>query len=70
MRRRWMQLRPGPRENVVSAVSAGLLGAGVSLAAFYFVRLFLAREPLEGTGPESSDRTSLPVRDQDDRTSS
>lgn len=70
MRRRWVQVRPGRRENLLSGLSAGLLGAGVGLTAFYLVRLFLAREPLEGTRAERKDRTRLPVRDEDVRTSS
>ncbi len=65
MKRRWVQVPPSPRENLLSAVSAGLLGAGVGIAAFYFVRLFLAREPISGMRPEHLDRTPPPESGED-----
>ena len=65
MRRRWVQVPPGPREEVVSAVAAGLLGAGVGLVTFYLVRLLLAREPIEGPGPDDSGRPRLPASGED-----
>lgn len=50
---KWIRMPPDRRETGVAALAAGLLAAGVGMATFYVVRLFLTREPLNGpdTGP-------------------
>ncbi len=47
MKKRWIRLRPERRDTAAAALVATTLGFGVGMAAFYVVRLFLAREPLD-----------------------
>lgn len=46
---RYRRRRLRPAENAASAVVSLAIGAAAAAAAFYTVRLFLAREPLEGS---------------------
>ncbi|MFQ5536788.1 MAG: hypothetical protein ACE5GJ_04980 [Gemmatimonadota bacterium] len=48
MRRRWIRLKPGRRENAMAAMAAGVVAVGVGAVAFHVTRLLLAREPLSG----------------------
>ncbi len=43
----YRRTEPGARENLGAALVAAGLATGVAATAFYLVRLFLAREPLE-----------------------
>ena len=43
---RWIRNRPERRHDVRSAVTAIGIGAAVGAAAFYVMRIVLAREPL------------------------
>ena len=45
---KWIRMPPDRHETAVASLAAGLLAAGVGMATFYLVRLFLAREPLNG----------------------
>jgi len=47
MRKRWIRLEPDRKDDAAAAVLAVTLGLGVGAVAFYLVRLFLAREPLD-----------------------
>jgi hypothetical protein len=45
---RYRRRRPRPSETVTSAAVSLAIGAAAAATAFYVVRLFLAREPLDG----------------------
>jgi len=47
MSRFYRRTKPGLRDNLEAGILAAGLAAGVAAVSFYFVRLFLAREPLE-----------------------
>ena len=47
MTRFYRRKEPGPRETLGAGLLALGLATGVAAVSFYFVRLFLAREPLE-----------------------
>jgi hypothetical protein len=54
---RYVRNRPRLGDDVAAALVSGALGVGVGLVAFYFVRLVLAREPMESSstsGPEET----------------
>lgn len=52
----WIRRRPTARDSAAAGITALTLAAGVGLATFYVVRLFLSREPL--TVPEPGGRTA------------
>jgi len=61
MSRYYRRTEPGPGENLRAGLIAGGMAAAVAAVSFYFVRMFLAREPLEpleALGSSDSD-TSL-----------
>lgn len=47
MTRYYRRTDPGKAENLKAGLVAGGLAAAVAAVSFYFVRVFLAREPLE-----------------------
>ena len=47
MTRYYRRKHAGPRENLGAGLLAAGLAAGVAAVSFYFVRLFLSREPME-----------------------
>ena len=49
---RYLRNRPTREDDRRAALVSTAVAAGVGLVVFYFVRLLLAREPLE-TGPEA-----------------
>jgi hypothetical protein len=52
--RYFRRIRPSPKDNLGAGLVAAGLAATVAAVAFYFVRLFLAREPLtDPEGPEA-----------------
>jgi hypothetical protein len=54
MSRFYRRIEPGFGENLRAGLVAGGLAAITAAVSFYFVRMFLAREPLEPLeGPES-----------------
>jgi hypothetical protein len=44
---RYIRKPPERKDDVAAGLLSAALGVGVGLVAFYFVRLMLAREPLE-----------------------
>ena len=52
---RYIRNTPGPRDNAAAAIFSGLLGAGVGLVVFYFLRLLLARDEA-GTPTDADSR--------------
>jgi len=50
---RWIRRPLERRDETAAGVVSAALGVGVGLVAFYFVRLMLSREPLEG-GPQAT----------------
>lgn len=48
---RYLRNAPGPRENAAAAVASGVLAVGVGLVAFYFLRLFMARDSVAEGDP-------------------
>lgn len=45
---RYIRMEPDRSDNAKAVVVSAALGAGLGIVAFYFVRLMLSREPLDG----------------------
>jgi hypothetical protein len=54
MTRYYRRKEPGAGENFRAGLVAGALATAVAAVSFYFVRLFLSREPLEPRGEEAA----------------
>lgn len=63
MKRRWIRLEPGRKENALAAGIALGAAAGVAAVLFYFGRILISREELPPL-PERGDEgpTKLPER--------
>jgi len=60
MSKYYRRTEPGPGENLRAGLIAGGVAAAVAAVSFYFVRMFLAREPLEPLETlENSDTDNL-----------
>ena len=66
MTRYYRAKRPGSRENLGAGLVALGLAAGVAAVSFYFVRLFLAREPMEELADEGLHGGSGREEDQEE----
>ena len=60
MSRFYRRTKPSLKENLEAGFLAAGLAAGVAAVSFYFVRLFLAREPLEPVPKASPQEDALP----------
>ncbi len=58
MRRRWIRVAATPADDLRSALAAAAVAVGVGAAAFYLVRLLLAREPLGAVPAPTVERAS------------
>ena len=57
---------PGSGENLRAGLVAGGLAAAVAAVSFYFVRIFLAREPLESLELSDTDESASPLPTEDE----
>lgn len=55
MSRYYRRMEPGAGENLRAGLVAGALAAATAAVSFYFVRLFLSREPLDPLTPSRHD---------------
>lgn len=55
MSRYYRRMEPGAGENLRAGLVAGALAAATAAVSFYFVRLFLSREPLDPLAPSKHD---------------
>ena len=60
MSRFYRRTKPSLKDNLGAGALAAGLAAGVAAVSFYFVRLFLAREPLEPVESAPEVEASLP----------
>ena len=58
MSRYYRRTEPGPGENLRAGLIAGGMAAAVAAVSFYFVRIFLTREPLEALPREEPSKAS------------
>lgn len=60
---RYRRRTPTRADTAASLGASLLLGAGVAVTAFYFTRLLLARDTMEGARIGSEERRALPAPD-------
>ena len=65
MTRYYRRKEAGSGENLRAGLVAGGLAAAVAAVSFYFVRIFLSREPLDSLEPHETDESPSPLLTND-----